>query len=279
MNGGIVTSEIAPQRSRICRKILLVAALALTVSTGIALALDLPELIPLVLFPVLAWWSWSVFRASGLGLILLVVTLELVTLDDSATFRGGFFAGVVCLTLLFVPFVACMLASIVVFLLKACEPGSPRRANGWAAAAACLLPVLWFVVSSQGARFLADRSRAGAIARCGVPAVIAKLQAATEQFGRAPQDEQEAVQWLGTPLPLVPERGQIRYVAAGGKHFFLALGYDTLSDFAFDSDKPEQGWHWAQVPRAPDDRSPQDGTGPPRREKVSGTVVPAGNGS
>ncbi len=257
-----MNDEVDIQRSKIDRKILLWAGLLMAVISGIAVAMDLPELIPLVVFPCLGWWAWRAFRISGLGIILLVVTMELVTGYASSVYRCSFYVGLGWFVVLSFPTVVCMFGSILAFLVKAQVLGEQRRRNLLAIAGACVLPIVWFVVGGRGAGMLAEWQLQREIARCGVSEFIAELNAVTERLGRAPKDEKEVVELLGKPLPVVPghrvARYYVRYQAVGGKRFFLTFG-DALDGKVYDSEKPDRGWYWGEVPSAPDDQGLDDG--------------------
>ena len=64
-----------------------------------------------------------------------------------------------------------------------------RRQNQLAAVAACLLPIVWFVVGNCAAAELNEWVLKREIAQSEIPAFIADLTNLTDLLGRAPKDE------------------------------------------------------------------------------------------
>jgi hypothetical protein len=221
----------------------LLVAVALALLFGLAILFDLPELIPAVAIPCLAWYVWRIYRIGVAGTMLGVISLELVTGIVSVMYRSvGSIFDFMWIQLLIIPAIGFMLASIVTFLVRAWLSHERRRRNLIAAVMACVLPVLWFIFGPRGAAMLSQWELQREIVRVGLPEFVAGVNAVADRLGRAPKDEDELVRLLGKPVPRLSSRGKIFYHARGGKHFRLGFGFDW-GEYEFDSETPDRGWH------------------------------------
>ena len=227
----------------IIRRNKLLTGTALFLSCGLTVLFDLPELIPAIAIPCMAWFAWRTYRVGVFGTVLAAVTLELITAIVSILYhsRGSIF-DLIPFTILIFASIGSMLASIAVFLGHAFLSRAERRQNMLAGVASCVLPFAWFFVGTEAAHVLNDWERDREIARNGVPEFIADLQAITERLGRAPNDEDEAVTLAGRPLPSLPSWGPIGYKLLERKHYVLGFGYD-MGCYEFDSERPDARWY------------------------------------
>jgi hypothetical protein len=239
----MMNQDAVPRRRDVIKYAILTTLLALAVLCEVAALFDLPELVPATAILGLAWYSYRTCRVSPVGTVLGTMALELVTAIVSLTYHsvGDIFDDLMFFSLLSILAIAFMLASVIAFLVRAYLSRERRRPNQLAAAAACLLPIVWFAVGNPAAAELREWALQREIAQGEIPAFIADLTRLTDLLGRAPNDKEELVQLLGKPLPSV-SRGGIRYQHSGGKHFALTFGYD-LGYYVFDSQEPERGWH------------------------------------
>jgi hypothetical protein len=234
----------------------LIAAPAFALLTALALYLDLPELVPAVGFPWLAWVVWRRLHVSAIGMALGAVSLELVTWADSIASRseGNIFMILPWAALLVGALVVALLA-IVAFLVRAWRSKPNWRREVIAAAAAAPVFVLAFFAVCQ---FFwgANELRIARQLRANRPvwqALIDDVAAISQRLGRVPREQSELVKLRGKPMPIIPwphwGRHDIRYRAISAERFALSFGgIDAEGLYVYDSGAPERGWYWSFDP-------------------------------
>jgi len=238
----MIDTDTNAHRLQVSTKSLLLTAAGFVFVVSVAVLIDEPALVPGIAIPCAAWYVWRIYRPSSLGTVLGVIALELVTAIASLIYhsKGNVFVFIPA-AILSLAALGSMLASVGTYLVQAYRSDRQRRENVSAAVAACLLPIVWFLVGPRGAGLLSDRALRQEIAGSELPGFIADLNALAERSGSAPKNEKELAQMLGRPLSRL-SRGPVRYHCREGRHYTLGFGFD-LDCYEFDSESPDKRWH------------------------------------
>jgi hypothetical protein len=231
----------------------LIAALAFALLTALALYLDVPELVPAIGFPWLAWVVWRRLHVSAIGMALGTISLGLMTWGGSIASRseGDIFMILPWAVLLGTALVGTLLACVA-FLIRACRSKQYRRRNAIAIAVSPVVFVLAFCALQQFG-YGTSQLRIARQLRAHRPvlqALIDDVAAISQRLGGVPRDQSELVKLRGKPMPVIPwphwGHHNVQYRAIGAERFALYFGgIDAEGYYAYDSGAPERGWYWS----------------------------------
>lgn len=220
----------------------------LAIAAALAMYLDVAELLPGIGIPFLAWFVWKRFGVSTIGVVLGVVSLELLTVAGSFMSRSdGNIFDLIPLQILMVSALVGVCASSVAFLVYACFSRVRRWRNAFGVVATPVLFILAafaiqpiFYVSCEW-----RKERRWGVNSEPMRRLLRDIDVISQQLGRVPKSTEELEKLRRERMPEFRwgwhTTHSIRYRAVDARRFQLYFGYD-MGEWLYDSGTPEKGW-------------------------------------